>query len=185
MILSNTATLIVVSFFSSILLYYIIIIVHLRRNMLWLSSIIICALIFGGRGRVTDAFIISPTLKQIHVQSALNLKNGDDDIPTQTYDGISMMNDCKTTRRRVLSSSIAVLVGGATSSLLKPTSAHATATITATKKEISKTLCDPSVSTWTKKYDSGDMPRTVHILGTAHISSASADLGMYTLCLMI
>lgn len=157
--------------------------------MLWLSSIIICALlVFGGRGRVTDAFIISPTLKlQNVVQSAaysINLKNGDDDIPTQTsYDGISMINDCKTTRRRVLGSSTAVLVG-ATTSLVKPTSAHATATI-AKKEIISKTLCDPSVSTWMKKYDSGGTPRTVHILGTAHISSASADLGMYTLCLMI
>ena len=156
-----------------------------RRNMLWLSSIIICALIFGGRGRVTDAFIISPTPKlQNVVQSAaysINLKNGDDDIPTQTSysygDGISMISDCKTTRRQVLGSSTAMLVGGAT--LVKPTSAHATATI-ATKKEISKTLCDPSVSTWIKKYDdSGGTPRTVHILGTAHISSASADLGMY------
>ena len=35
---------------------------------------------------------------------------------------------------------------------------------------VSKTLCDPSVSTWTKR------DRTVHILGTAHISSSSAEL---------
>jgi len=145
--------------------------------MLWLSSIIIiCALVFGGRGRVTDAFIISPK-QQIHnVQSAAS-KNGDndsEDIPTQTSygDGISMISDCKPTRRQVLGTALV----GATTSLVKPTSAHATAA-TATKKEmISKTLCDPSVSTWTKKYDSGDMPRTIHILGTAHISSASADL---------
>ncbi|KAL7524921.1 hypothetical protein ACHAXR_000777, partial [Thalassiosira sp. AJA248-18] len=35
-------------------------------------------------------------------------------------------------------------------------------------------LCDPSVSTWVKTND--DKMRTVHILGTAHISSSSAEL---------
>ena len=140
--------------------------------MLWLSSIIICALVFGGRGRVTDAFIIISPKQQIqNVQSA---KNVDNDIPTQTSygDGISMISDCKPTRRQVLGTALV----GATTSLVKPKSAHATATIATKKEIISKTLCDPSVSTWIKKYDSGDMPRTVHILGTAHISSASADL---------
>lgn len=39
---------------------------------------------------------------------------------------------------------------------------------------VSDTLCDPSVSTWVKSYD--DSMRTVHILGTAHISSSSAAL---------
>eukprot|EP00574_Skeletonema_japonicum_P009297 CAMPEP_0201723270 /NCGR_PEP_ID=MMETSP0593-20130828/7380_1 /ASSEMBLY_ACC=CAM_ASM_000672 /TAXON_ID=267983 /ORGANISM="Skeletonema japonicum, Strain CCMP2506" /LENGTH=445 /DNA_ID=CAMNT_0048214359 /DNA_START=51 /DNA_END=1385 /DNA_ORIENTATION=- len=35
---------------------------------------------------------------------------------------------------------------------------------------VSNTLCDPGVSTWVKN------DRTIHILGTAHISSASAEL---------
>ena len=39
---------------------------------------------------------------------------------------------------------------------------------------MAKSLCDPSVSTWTKSFDNSQ--RTVHILGTAHISSASAEL---------
>ncbi|KAL3810695.1 hypothetical protein ACHAXA_004641 [Cyclostephanos tholiformis] len=40
-------------------------------------------------------------------------------------------------------------------------------------------LCDPSVSTWVRTYDGLDgeaSMRTVHILGTAHISSSSAEL---------
>jgi len=145
--------------------------------MLWLSSIIICSLVFGGRGRFIDAFIISPKQQIQNVQSAAS-KNGDndsEDIPTQTSygDGISMISDCKPTRRQILGTA---LVGATTSLIVKPKSAHATATIATKKEMISKTLCDPSVSTWIKKYDSGGMPRTVHILGTAHISSASADL---------
>ena len=38
------------------------------------------------------------------------------------------------------------------------------------KPLVSDTLCDPAVSTWVKN------DRTIHILGTAHISSASAEL---------
>lgn len=53
-----------------------------------------------------------------------------------------------------------------------PASAESTSTSTTTTRSpiVSKTLCDPSVSTWTKR------DRTVHILGTAHISSSSAEL---------
>src|SRR5210317_378349 len=53
-----------------------------------------------------------------------------------------------------------------------PASAESTRTSTTTTRSpiVSKTLCDPSVSTWTKR------DRTVHILGTAHISSSSAEL---------
>src|SRR5210317_283301 len=54
-----------------------------------------------------------------------------------------------------------------------PASAESTSTSTTTTTRspiVSKTLCDPSVSTWTKR------DRTVHILGTAHISSSSAEL---------
>lgn len=45
-----------------------------------------------------------------------------------------------------------------------------TSTTTTRSPIVSKTLCDPSVSTWTKR------DRTVHILGTAHISKESAEL---------
>ncbi len=54
-----------------------------------------------------------------------------------------------------------------------PASAESTSTSTTTTTRspiVSKTLCDPSVSTWTKR------DRTVHILGTAHVSSSSAEL---------
>lgn len=45
-----------------------------------------------------------------------------------------------------------------------------TVTTTQTQTIVSNTLCDPAVSTWVKN------DRTIHILGTAHISSASAEL---------
>lgn len=53
-----------------------------------------------------------------------------------------------------------------------PASANESTSSTTTTRSpiVSKTLCDPSVSTWTKR------DRTVHILGTAHISSSSAEL---------
>ena len=48
---------------------------------------------------------------------------------------------------------------------------------------VAQVLCDPSVSTWARTYDDGgggigggSALRTVHILGTAHISSSSAVL---------
>ena len=65
----------------------------------------------------------------------------------------------------------------AASSFIKPKPARAV-TATAIKPESmvtkSKSLCDPAVSTWTKSYDNNR--RTVHILGTAHISAESAEL---------
>ena len=52
--------------------------------------------------------------------------------------------------------------------------AHAATAVQTNSKSVPRSLCDPSVSTWTKIYDNS--LRTVHILGTAHISSASAEL---------
>ncbi|KAL9186234.1 hypothetical protein ACHAXT_005472 [Thalassiosira profunda] len=79
------------------------------------------------------------------------------------------------TRRELLSASAA---GAAASLLARPSSAEAAATATAPSKAsaiVSQTLCDPSVSTWTRRYDDGSL-RTVHLLGTAHISASSAEL---------
>jgi hypothetical protein len=46
-----------------------------------------------------------------------------------------------------------------------------TTTTTTEQQTVSKSwLCDPAVSSWSKQ------GRTVHIVGTAHISSISADL---------
>ncbi|KAL7466758.1 hypothetical protein ACHAXS_007040 [Conticribra weissflogii] len=56
---------------------------------------------------------------------------------------------------------------------------------TASNVIVSNSLCDPSVSTWVKAYtpdenssstSSNTSMRTIHILGTAHISSSSAEL---------
>lgn len=66
--------------------------------------------------------------------------------------------------------------GAGAVSLIKPASVGAaTTTAVLGKAPSSVTLCDPSVSTWIKTRD-GDAMRMVHILGTAHISSASAEL---------
>ena len=83
-------------------------------------------------------------------------------------------NDGRITRRRLLFHSTAVV--GATT-LLKPSSARAANGSTATKNKspstvVSKTLCDPAVSTF---YNPNTM-RTIHLLGTAHISEESAKL---------
>ena len=61
-------------------------------------------------------------------------------------------------------------VASSTVSTIVASPASAESTSTARSPIVSKTLCDPSVSTWTKR------DRTVHILGTAHISSSSAEL---------
>ena len=61
----------------------------------------------------------------------------------------------------------------AASSFAKPARA-VTATTIKPQSVVTKSLCDPAVSTWTKSYDNNQ--RTVHILGTAHISAESAEL---------
>ncbi|KAL7543209.1 hypothetical protein ACHAWF_007342 [Thalassiosira exigua] len=75
--------------------------------------------------------------------------------------------------RRELLRSISAM-GAAT--LIGPSSALAVAETVSKKSALpsasSMALCDPSVSTWVKN----DATRTVHILGTAHISSSSAEL---------
>eukprot|EP00571_Detonula_confervacea_P013272 CAMPEP_0172300382 /NCGR_PEP_ID=MMETSP1058-20130122/2482_1 /TAXON_ID=83371 /ORGANISM="Detonula confervacea, Strain CCMP 353" /LENGTH=456 /DNA_ID=CAMNT_0013010141 /DNA_START=10 /DNA_END=1380 /DNA_ORIENTATION=+ len=134
----------------------------LALHFLWLSSVYAASF-----ERCAPAFVVSTTsrVRAASASVSLNEKNrldfGEDE------DGIT---------RRELFRSTALI--GAASLIAKPTSARA-ATETATQKSIpsqvvSNTLCDPSVSTWVKSYD--DSMRTVHILGTAHISSASAEL---------
>ena len=78
------------------------------------------------------------------------------------------------TRRDAVNSAV---LGGGAALWVNPTIARAAIEVAPTKKSsiiVSSTLCDPSVSTWVKTYD--DSMRTVHILGTAHISSSSAEL---------
>lgn len=121
--------------------------------------------------RCAPAFVVSPTSRLRAAAAsniALNENNHHHDYG-EVDDGI--------TRRDLFRST--ALIGAA--SLVKPTSARAATTETATKKStpsqvVSNTLCDPSVSTWVKSYDDTNTMRTVHILGTAHISSASAEL---------
>jgi pheromone shutdown protein TraB len=75
--------------------------------------------------------------------------------------------------RRELLESTSKIAGAITASTFIQPSYASTATATQFQT-LPKSLCDPSVSTWTKSYD--NTQRTVHILGTAHISSASAEL---------
>jgi len=98
--------------------------------------------------------------------------NHDEGVPEEIRNHIGL------SRREVFRSS--ALVGVA--SIVRPSLARAAATDTVTKtsstapsRVVSNTLCDPSVSTWVKTYDDNTL-RTVHILGTAHISSSSAEL---------
>lgn len=67
---------------------------------------------------------------------------------------------------------------GASTVSLRPSIARATTTVAPSTRSASNNalLCDPSVSTWIRTYDEDSLGRTVHILGTAHISSSSAEL---------
>lgn len=122
--------------------------------------------------RFAPAFVVSPTSRARSAASfptshALSEKHSEEFREDEDDNGI--------TRRDMFRST--ALIGAA--SLMKPSSARAATTEAATKTSIpssvvSDTLCDPSVSTWVKTYD--DKMRTVHILGTAHISSSSAEL---------
>ncbi|KAL7428115.1 hypothetical protein ACHAXH_003256 [Discostella pseudostelligera] len=94
-------------------------------------------------------------------------------IKTISWDG--EYDDHGITRRELFHSAA---LGGA-ALCCKPCAARATTEVAPRKSNlssaiVSNTLCDPSVSTWVKSYD--DAMRTVHILGTAHISSSSAEL---------
>lgn len=84
-------------------------------------------------------------------------------------------NDYGITRREAVHSAV---LGGAATLWFKSSIASAALEVAPRIKSgqvvVSNTLCDPSVSTWVKTYD--DSMRTVHILGTAHISSSSAEL---------
>jgi len=79
-------------------------------------------------------------------------------------------------RREVFQSTAKIAIAStATVSASSPafaitSSSTETTTTTQSQTIVSNTLCDPAVSTWVKN------DRTIHILGTAHISSASAEL---------
>jgi len=78
-------------------------------------------------------------------------------------------------RREVFHSTAKIAIASATvSASSQPafaiTSSSTETTTTQSQTIVSNTLCDPAVSTWVKN------DRTIHILGTAHISSASAEL---------
>mmetsp|Transcript_7174 Transcript_7174/g.10553 ORF Transcript_7174/g.10553 Transcript_7174/m.10553 type:complete len:395 (+) Transcript_7174:61-1245(+) len=78
-------------------------------------------------------------------------------------------------RREVIQSTakIATIASTVSASSQPAFAITSSSTETTTKQSqtiVSNTLCDPAVSTWVKN------DRTIHILGTAHISSASAEL---------
>ncbi|KAL3779660.1 hypothetical protein HJC23_006816 [Cyclotella cryptica] len=87
-------------------------------------------------------------------------------------------------RREFFHSTLKIAGIASATSILRPSSANAATTTSPSallpppSAVVSNTLCDPSVSTWIKTYnDAGsNAMRTIHILGTAHISSASAEL---------
>lgn len=72
----------------------------------------------------------------------------------------------------------ATILGASTA--LCPSIVRATTTVAPSTSSASSNalLCDPSVSTWIRTYDDDSLARrrTVHIIGTAHISSSSAEL---------
>jgi hypothetical protein len=104
-----------------------------------------------------------------------------------TGDGTISSSDGTIDRRGLLTrcASTATILGASTVAL-RPSIARATAaaTVAPSTSNASNTnallLCDPSVSTWIRTYDddssSSARRRTVHIIGTAHISSSSAEL---------
>jgi hypothetical protein len=125
---------------------------------LWISSTVL----------VSSQAFVAPAHRHRPTTLALNINQPPTDCDVA---GVSRRDVFQTTGR---------IVGAAASAvLIQPSSAQAaTATFNASKQStstlVSNTLCDPSVSTWVKT-DATNM-RTIHILGTAHISSASAEL---------
>ncbi|KAL7489034.1 hypothetical protein ACHAW6_014614 [Cyclotella cf. meneghiniana] len=93
-------------------------------------------------------------------------------------------NDESVNRREFFHSTLKIAGIASATSILRPfptnaaTTAASSLSIHPRQVAVSTALCDPSVSTWIKTYDEGasNTLRTVHILGTAHISSASAEL---------
>ena len=89
-------------------------------------------------------------------------------------EGIDDVDSGLATRRQVFQSTAKIAIASAVTTAASSAPAFAVGTETATTTQpqtiLSNTLCDPAVSTWVKN------GRTIHILGTAHISSASAEL---------
>ena len=75
-------------------------------------------------------------------------------------------------RREWIADAARILVGGGGILSLPSSSNAATLAATEIKTEFPPSLCDPSISTWKNPANN----RVVHILGTAHISEASAEL---------
>jgi len=94
-------------------------------------------------------------------------------------------NDATTGRRTWLVQSSTTVAASILSASTSPSRASAAATIEATKPTSTvmntsgssiPSLCDPSVSIWTKTLPNTQQERIIYLLGTAHISTSSADL---------
>ncbi len=114
-------------------------------------------------------------------QHVLSLARGEgiDDIDNnglilcEVFQSTDIDDDGLTRRQLFQSTARVAAIASAVSTAASPSPAFAitdTVTTTQTQTIVSNTLCDPAVSTWVKN------DRTIHILGTAHISSASAEL---------
>ena len=124
----------------------------------------------GATVRGYSAFLVGHPVKTREPQLRMLMRSA---ITNDEYDGTSKAH-VESTRRECIERSFlqASRVMGivATAPWNKISVANA-ATVTITEQAVSKSwLCDPAVSSWSKK------GRTVHIVGTAHISSVSADL---------
>lgn len=130
-------------------------------------------LISEGYHHAPPAFIASPMPRAISV-SALSLAASlyDDGEVAMTFN-----------RRELLTHSAATLLGA--SSITSRPSIVRAATVAPSSTSASNLalLCDPSVSTWVRSSYNDDNDatartrmRTVHIMGSAHISSSSAEL---------
>ena len=127
--------------------------------MIFLFLIIIAFLSSNSEAYHRVAFLVAPTTSRSSSLSlsATSSRNGDGTID----------------RRGLLRCAI-----GASTVSLRPSIARATTTVAPSTASNNALLCDPSVSTWIRTYDDDSLARrrTVHLLGTAHISSSSAEL---------
>ena len=103
---------------------------------------------------------VSRSNPRIQPRLSLSKSNADDDF--QSIDCDSNSNPEGSSRRRWLGSTAMLAASFAG---LSPLPSHADATLVS-----SKSVCDATVSTWSKN------GRIIYLLGTAHISSTSAEL---------
>lgn len=127
---------------------------------------------------LTAALAFAPPIQLSKLASSRCRTTQHDVLSMAGGEGIDNIDKNGLTRREVFQSTAKVAaIASAVSTAASPSPAFAvtssvteTATTTQTQTIVSNTLCDPAVSTWVKN------DRTIHILGTAHISSASAEL---------